>query len=119
MMGEIFRGDWHAMFRQYDLVKEVTTEDVMNVSGKYLVPKNRTVAYRVQVKKEGAAAEGAPGEEVDQQALRAYIMSLPQEEMMAIVQKFQSMRSEAEAMEYAKELWEQAKAAGFGKDKAE
>ena len=119
MMGEIFRGDWHAMFRQYDLVKEVTTDDVMNVSGKYLVPKNRTVAYRVQVKKEGAAEEGAAGEEVDQQALRAYIMSLPQEEMMAIVQKFQSMRSEAEAMEYAKELWEQAKAAGFGKDKAE
>ncbi|MCU0638659.1 MAG: insulinase family protein [Candidatus Krumholzibacteria bacterium] len=119
MMGEIFRGDWHAMFRQYDLVKEVTPEDVMSVSGKYLVPKNRTVAYRVQVKKEGAAGEGEAGEEVDQQALRAYIMSLPQEEMMAIVQKFQSMRSEAEAMEYAKELWEQAKAAGFGKDKAE
>jgi predicted Zn-dependent peptidase len=119
LMGEIFRGDWHAMFRQYDLVKEVTTEDVMSVSGKYLVPKNRTVAYRVQVKKEEAAGEGPAGEEVDQQALRAYIMSLPQEEMMAIVQKFQSMRSEAEAMEYAKELWEQAKAAGFGKDKAE
>ena len=119
MMGEIFRGDWHAMFRQYDLVKEVTPEDVMSVSEKYLVPKNRTVAYRVQVKKEGAAGEGEAGEEVDQQALRAYIMSLPQEEMMAIAQKFQSMRSEAEAMEYAKELWEQAKAAGFGKDKAE
>lgn len=119
MMGEIFRGDWRAMLRQYDLVKEVTTEDVMSVSGKYLVPKNRTVAYRVQVEKEAAAGEGEAGEEIDEQALRAWIMSLPQEEMMGIVQKFQSMRSEAEATEYAKELWEQAKAAGFGKDKAE
>jgi DNA helicase IV len=51
--------------------------------------------------------------------LRAYIMSLAQEEQMAIVQKFQSMRSEAEAMAYAKELWEQAKAAGFVKEKPE
>ncbi len=119
LTGEIFRGDWHAMFRQYDMVKEVSTEDIMNVSSKYLVPKNRTVAHRVQVKKEGTAEESAAGDEIDQQVLRAYIMSLPQEEMMAIVQKFQSMRSEAEAMEYANELWEQAKAAGFVKDKAE
>ena len=44
-------------------------------------------------------------------------MSLPQDEMMEIVQKFQSMRSETEAREFAEEILEQARAAGFFKDK--
>ncbi|HSG27582.1 MAG TPA: hypothetical protein VLA34_03805, partial [Candidatus Krumholzibacterium sp.] len=112
LMGEIFRGDWHAMFRQYEMTKEVTADDIMKAADKYLVPRNRTVAYRIKVEKE-EGEEGSGEPEIDQEKLRAYIMSLPQEEMMAIVQKFQSMRSEAEAMEYAKELYEQAKAAGF------
>ncbi len=112
LIGEIYRGDYKAMFRQIEMIKKVTADDVMRVAEKYLTKKNRTVAWRVQVEKEDAGETGEE-EKFDEQKLRAYIMSLPQDEMMEIVQKFQSMRSEAEAMEYAKELMERAKAAGF------
>lgn len=122
LMGEIFMGDWHAMFRQYEMTKDVTTDDIMDVASRYLVDKNRTVAYRIKVEEEETGEEGGEGEmsqQEMQQILQAYVMSLPQEEQMQIIQKFQSMRSEAEAMEYAKELLEAAKAAGFIKDKEE
>ena len=117
LMGEIFMDDWRAMFRQFEMVKDVTSEDIMEVAEKYLVEKNRTVAYRVKVEKEGTGEEGEGEKEIDQNVLRAYIMSLPQDEMMEIVQKFQSMRSETEAREFAEEILEQARAAGFFKDK--
>ncbi|MBN1163980.1 MAG: insulinase family protein [Candidatus Krumholzibacteriota bacterium] len=117
LIGEIFLGDYKAMFKQNEMIKEVTPEEVMEIAKKYLVPKNRTVAFRVQVKEEAEEGETGEAEEFDQQVLRAYIMSLPPEEAQAVVQKFQSMRSEAEMKAYAQELWKQAKAAGFVKDK--
>ena len=106
------------MFKQHEMIKEVTAEDVMKAAEKYLTEKNRTVAWRVQVEKEDAGEEGEV-EAIDEEKLKTYIMSLPQDEMMAVVQKIQSMRSEAEMKEYAKELLEQAKASGFFKDKEE
>ncbi|MBU8921367.1 MAG: insulinase family protein [Bacteroidales bacterium] len=116
LMGEIFRGDWHAMFRQYDMTKEVTAEDVMKVAEKYLIESNRTVGWRVKIEKEEGEEGGEAGDEVDQQALRAWVMSLPPDEQAEVIQKFQSMRSEAEAMEYMKELWERVKASGAVKE---
>jgi hypothetical protein len=109
-------GDYRAMFRVYDRIKEVTAEDVMDFANKYFVEKNRTVAYRVKIEKEKKEGEEDSLEEIDQQVLMQYLMSLGQEEAMAIQQKLMSMKSEQEAMEYARELWERAKAAGFAKD---
>ena len=100
-----------------DRIKGVTADDLMRVAGTYLTQQNRTVGHRVKIEEEGK--EGEAGEEIDQMVLRAYIMQLPQDQQMAIVQKFGSMRSETEAIEYAKELWERAKADGFVKDKTE
>ena len=115
-MGHLYLGDYKEIFRFYDQVKEVSKEDLMRVADAYLTEQNRTVGHRVKIEE----AEGAESEEqIDQMVLRAYIMSLPQEEQMAIVQKFQSLRSETEGMAYAKELWEQAKAAGFVEEKTE
>jgi len=116
-MGHLYLGDYRKIFEYYDQIKEVTAEDLMYVAETYLTQQNRTVGHRVKIEKEGE--EGAAGEEIDQMALRAYIMQLPQEEQMAIIQKFGSMRSEAEQMQYAKELWERAKADGFVKEKTE
>ena len=118
LIGEIYRGDYKAMFKQFEMIKEVTAEDVMKAADKYLTEKNRTVAWRVQVEKEDTGEEGED-EGIDEEKLKAYIMSLPQDEMMAIVQKFQSMRSEAEMEEYGKEILKQAKASGFFKDEEE
>ncbi len=116
-MGNLYFGDYNEIFRFYDQVKEVTKDDIMRVADTYLTERNRTVGHRVKVEEKGK--EGEAEEQIDQMVLRAYIMALPQEEQMAVVQKFQGMRSEAEGMAYAKELWEQAKAAGFVKEKPE
>ncbi|MBN2185653.1 MAG: insulinase family protein [Candidatus Krumholzibacteriota bacterium] len=118
LIGEIYRGDYKAMFKMSEMIKEVTAEDVMKAAEKYLTEKNRTVAWRVQVEKEDTGEADAE-QGLDEEKLRAYIMSLPQDEMMAIVQKLQSMRSEAEMIEYGKELLKQAEASGFFKDKEE
>ncbi len=107
-LGQLYYGDFHANFRSFERIKKVTAEDVMRVANRYLTGKNRTVGWRVQIeeqKKEGGE------EEIDQKLLMQYIQSLPQEERMAIFQKFQSMRSEAEQEAFGKELWERAKAA--------
>jgi predicted Zn-dependent peptidase len=116
-MGHLYLGNYKEIFSFYDQVKSVTKEDIMRVADTYMTEQNRTVGYRVKIEEEGKGGEAE--EQIDQMVLRAYIMSLPQEEQMAIVQKFQGMRSEAEAMAYAKELWEQAKAAGFVEEKPE
>ncbi len=118
LTGEIFMGDYREIFNQFDMIKDVTAEDVMDVAGRYFTEKNRTVAWRVQVEKEDTG-EASADEGLDEGKLRAYIMSLPQEEMMAIVQKLQSMRSEAEMIEFGKELLKRAEAEGFFKDKEE
>jgi predicted Zn-dependent peptidase len=105
--GQLFYGDYHAMFRSLDRIKKVSAEDIERVAKSYLTAKNRTVGWRVQIeeqKKEGGE------EQIDQKMLMQYIQSLPQEERMAIFQKFQSLRSEAEQEAFGKELWERAKA---------
>jgi predicted Zn-dependent peptidase len=107
--GELFYGDYHAMFRSLERIKEVTAEDVMRVANKYLTARNRTVAYRVKVGED--AEETDAGEKIDRAALMQYVQTLPQDEQMEIMQKMQQMKSDAERMEYAKELWERAKAA--------
>jgi len=116
-MGHLCLGDYRRIFDYYDQINEVTADDLMRVADTYLTEKNRTVGHRVKIEEEGTGGEAE--EEVDQMVLRAYIMQLPQEEQMAVVQKFQSMRSEVEAMAYARELWERAKAEGFVKEKPE
>ncbi len=116
-MGQLYLGDYREIFDYYDQIKDVTADDLMRVAETYLTEKNRTVGHRVKVEEEGT--EGEAADEIDQMVLRAFIMQLPQDEQMAIVQKFQSMRSEAEAMAYARELWERAKADGFVKDETE
>jgi predicted Zn-dependent peptidase len=115
--GHIYFGDYKEIFTFYEQIKEVTKEDIMRIADTYLAERNRTVGHRVKIVEEGK--EGEAEEQIDQMVLRAYIMSLPQEQQMAIVQKFQGMRSETEAMAYARELWEQAKAAGFVQGKPE
>ncbi len=108
-MSELFYGDYHQMFRAIERVKEVTAEDVMRVANEYLVTKNRTVAYRVQVveKKEEAGGE----DEIDREALIQYIQTLPQDEQMELFQKMQQTKSEEEREALAREVWERAKAA--------
>jgi len=105
-LGQLYYGDFHANFRSFERIRKVTAADVQRVANEYLTASNRTVAYRVQTAKE----EGAE-EQIDEQALMQYIQSLPQEEKMAIFQKFQTLRTQAEQEAYGKELWERAKAA--------
>jgi predicted Zn-dependent peptidase len=107
--GQIFYGDYHAMFRSIERTKKVTAADVQRVANKYLTAKNRTVAYRVQITTDGK--EGAGGEEIDRAVLMQYIQSLPKEEQMSIFQKMQQAKSDDERKAMAKELWERAKAA--------
>ena len=119
MMGELYMGDYREMFRYYDLIKEVTAEDVMRVAGEYLTPQSRTVAQRVQVEPE-VKEEEDEDEAVDvdkyRAALMQYIQSLPQEEQMQIFQSLQSMRSEQEQRAFAEQLIQRAREAGFIKD---
>jgi predicted Zn-dependent peptidase len=107
--GQIFYGDYHAMFRNFERIKKVTAEDVTRVANKYLTARNRTVGYRVQVAEK--AREAGAEEQVDRQAIMQYIQTLPQDEQAAIFQKFQSMKSNEERKAFGKELWERAKAA--------
>ncbi len=117
-LGQVFMGDWRFMFRYYDRIKEVTAAEVQAAAQKYLTVKNRTVGYRVKTE-----APAAPGEEsaedkaAMQQAIMAYLQSLPQDAQMAIIQKFQQLRGNPEEMKaYGRQLYEQAKAAGFGQE---
>ena len=106
VLGQLFYGDFHANFRSIERTKKVTAEDIRRVANKYLIESNRTVAYRVQ-KEKAAGAE----EQIDEKMLMQWVQSLPQEERMAIFQKFQTLRTDAEREAYGKELWERAKAA--------
>jgi len=105
-LGQLYYGDYHANFRSIDRMKKVTAADIQRVANEYLTESNRTVAYRVQTEKQ----EGAE-EQIDEKVLMQWVQSLPQEERMAIFQKFQSLRTDAEREAYGKELWERAKAA--------
>lgn len=106
--GQILYGDYHAEFRDLERTKKVTAEDVQRVANKYLTVKNRTVAWRVQSEEQKKAG----GEEqVDRAALMQYIQTLPPDQQQAIIQKFQTMKSDEERKAFGKELWERAKAA--------
>ncbi len=105
-LGQLYYGDYRANFRSIDRMKKVTAADIQRVANEYLKESNRTVAYRVQTEKQ----EGAE-EQIDEKLLMQWIQSLPQEERMAIFQKFQTLRTQAEQEAYGKELWERAKAA--------
>jgi predicted Zn-dependent peptidase len=104
---QIFYGDYRLMFRNIERTKQVTAEDIQRVANKYLTTKNRTVGYRVQIEE-----EKKPGgeEQIDMQALMQFVQTLPQEEKMAIFQKFQSLRTDAEREAFGKELYERMKA---------
>jgi len=105
-LGQLYYGDFHANFRSFDRIKKVTAADVQRVANEYLNASNRTVAYRVQTEAKAGAEE-----QIDEKALMQWVQSLPQEEKMAIFQKFQTLRTQAEQEAYGKELWERAKAA--------
>jgi len=105
-LGQLYYGDFHANFRSFDRIKKVTAADVQRVANEYLNANNRTVAYRVQTEAKAGAEE-----QIDEKALMQWVQSLPQEEKMAIFQKFQTLRTQAEQEAYGKELWERAKAA--------
>ena len=105
---QIIYGDYHTAFRDLERTKKVTAEDVQRVANKYLTPKNRTVAWRVQIEEQNKAG----GEEkIDRAALMQYIQTLPPDQQQAIFQKFQTMKSDEERKAFGKELWERAKAA--------
>ncbi|UCF79104.1 MAG: insulinase family protein [Candidatus Eiseniibacteriota bacterium] len=106
--GHLFYGDYRALFRNIERVKQVQAEDVMHVANKYLKQKNRTVACRVQTKEAGE--EAGAEEQIDRQALMQYVQTLSQDEQMEIMQKMQQMKSDAERQAFAQELWERAKA---------
>jgi len=106
--GQLFYGDYRASFRIFERIKQVAAADIQRVAETYLIPKNRTVAWRVQVEEQKQA--GAE-EQIDRAALMQYIQTLPQEEQVAIFQKFQSLKNDVEREAFGKELWERAKAA--------
>jgi len=45
---ESVTGNWHQFIDYQDAIKKVTADDVMRVVNKYLVKKNRSVAYIVK-----------------------------------------------------------------------
>lgn len=49
---QIVRGDYRAMLNEVEMIKKVSADDVMEAAKRYLVERNRTVGYRIQVKKE-------------------------------------------------------------------
>jgi len=114
-IGEIYFGDYTGMLKVLEKVKEVTAEDIMDITKKYLVKKNRTVAVRIkkETKEEGGGEGEISLEDIDQQAMMQYIQSLPEDEKKELMKKMQGMRSEAEAKRFFKELAKKAKAAGF------
>jgi predicted Zn-dependent peptidase len=114
--GQIYYGDYHAMFRQQERIKQVTAEDVMRVANKYLTPANRTVAYRVQIEDKTKEPGAKEEEEIDQQAIMQYVQTLPKEEQMELIKKFQQFRSEEEAKPFIQELWKRVQAARSKKE---
>ena len=99
------RGDWRAYLEDLEKTKTVNRKDVLAVARKYLVPENRTVATLVKEE------EGEPEEDlaIDRTALIAWIRSLPEEEGRAIFARLRELSKE-ERKEYARELWQRARA---------
>jgi predicted Zn-dependent peptidase len=49
---QITRGDYRAMLNEVEMIKKVSAADVMEAAKRYLIERNRTVGYRIQVKRE-------------------------------------------------------------------
>jgi predicted Zn-dependent peptidase len=45
-------GDYRAMLNEVEMIKKVSAADVMEAAKRYLIERNRTVGYRIQVKQE-------------------------------------------------------------------
>jgi predicted Zn-dependent peptidase len=52
-------GDWRILFKQIDIINEVTADDVQRVVREYFTKKNRTVAYHVKPEANQPAEENA------------------------------------------------------------
>ncbi|MBN1503494.1 MAG: insulinase family protein [Candidatus Eisenbacteria bacterium] len=105
---QLFYGDYRLMFTNIERTKKVTAEDLQRVAKQYFTAKNRTVAHRVQIEQE----DNPGGEErIDMQALMQFVQTLPQEEKMAIFQKFQSLKTDQEREAFGMELYQRMKAA--------
>jgi len=88
------------------------------VAEKYLTAENRIVGHRIQVKEEKMEKAGKEDDaerlmQKYQKDIMAFVRSLPAEEQKMIMQRFQSMRSKEEMMEFGRELFERARAEGF------
>jgi len=121
LTGEIYYGDYTGMFEMIEKLKKVGAEEIRAAAGEFLKKKNRVVARRVQVKEDedkSGDEEMSPMKKYQKDVMR-YIKSLPRQEQMEIGKKFQSMRSRKEMMEFGKELFERAKAAGYIKEEGE
>jgi predicted Zn-dependent peptidase len=46
------KGDYRAILNKVEMIKKVSAADVMEAAKRYLIERNRTVGYRIQVKKE-------------------------------------------------------------------
>jgi predicted Zn-dependent peptidase len=112
------RGDWRAYLEDMEKLKEVEPEDISYVARKYLTSTNRTVATLVE--KEAPEGEETPRgpEGIDMRALMAWIRTLPEEEQKEIYMRVQTM-SEAERMEFGKELMKRMKAESDQEDSDE
>jgi predicted Zn-dependent peptidase len=49
---QMTRGDYRAILNQVEMIKKVSAADVMEAAKQYLIERNRTVGYRIQVQKE-------------------------------------------------------------------
>ncbi|MBN2431758.1 MAG: insulinase family protein [Acidobacteria bacterium] len=113
-IGQLYLGDYRAMFRMSDQLKKVKAEDIQRVASQYLIPQNRTVGYRIKIEEKTGAEGPTEEQKAMREAMMKYIQTLSPEEQMAIFQKFQQAGKDPAAREaFIKELVERARAAGF------
>jgi hypothetical protein len=103
----VTRGDWRAYLDDIEKLKQVKADDVSYVAGQYLTERNRTVATIVKVEEAQQGPEEP--EQIDMQALMAYVRSLPEAEQRELFAKFQTMNPE-EREALGMELWKRMKA---------
>ena len=48
---QITKGDYRAILNKVEMIKKVSATDVMEAAKRYLIERNRTVGYRIQVQK--------------------------------------------------------------------
>ncbi len=105
-VGEAVRGDWRTVLTDLERLKAVTPEDVSRVAGKYFTEENRTVVWLVEEASEGEGEGGEP----DINELMEWVRTLPSEEQMELMTRFQSL-DEAGREALVMALFERMKAA--------